>query len=316
MINKKSSLIFLLVVSVLLSGCFGLFGGGDKEIDHIEISAGKEGPIEPETSIILTVIGKAEDNSTITIEPEEDAWVLVTEDAGELVVDENNTATATFTAAEDFAGMATVKVEYEEFTDEIEIEVIQFIVEGVAAYSGIVDQGSISEEYHYEKSDNELDRDGVNPIDDARGYAEETAFSHWNWYGHWLAWNINVPEAGDYLLVIRYATKEESQYTNRTLAINGEEIYGEDDPVELPSTGGFAGYGAVDEWGYQVVDGITIEEPGDVEVKLTHAGVPEERKGTNMAWLALVSPANVVIDDDFIFEIEDRIGIERVEEAW
>lgn len=172
-------------------------------------------------------------------------------------------------------------------------------------------QGPGDEEQNYKNAPKDADQNGVNMVDGARGFAEGTAVSHWNWRGHWLKWNLNVPKAGDYALVICYATDEKSDSCLRTLKVNDKVIRGDDNPIRMTSTGGFASGGNVSQWGYQVADGITIEAAGEVSVVLTNAGTAGIRQGTNLAWIALVSPADTPLDDNFIRKIEEAIGVER-----
>ncbi|MGB4187547.1 MAG: hypothetical protein WBK33_07005, partial [Limnochordia bacterium] len=69
------------------------------------------------------------------------------------------------------------------------------------------------------------------------------------------------------------------------------------------------------QWGIKVVP-VNIKTAGEIELVLTHAGPPGERKGVNLAYIALVSPANVTIDDAFVLRIEQVLGVQRVEGFW
>lgn len=322
MIKRRIGLVVLLVVVMTLTGCFGFLKRTEKELDHICVSFPDDVEvIEKGTSVELNVVGRAEDESTVIFEPETVEWTFLPEGAGTLTPDTEAATKAVFTAATDFTGEVTVKVVADELDAEITFEVVEVFIFGSKAWRDGMEeealglQGPGDEEQNYKNVEQDSDKKGVQMIDGTRGYADGTAFSHWNWRGHWIKWNLNVTEPGDYALVIRYATKEDSEYTKRTLEINDVVIRGKDDPIELPSTGGFAGDGAVEQWGYQVVEGITIAEAGEISLVLTHAGTAGARKGTNLAWIALVSPASIRVDEDFLVRIEEVIGVERTD-AW
>ncbi|HKM18109.1 MAG: hypothetical protein GX228_03120 [Firmicutes bacterium] len=304
--RKAGSIVFLIVALVLV-GC-----AGDKELHSLVLIAGSSA-VEPNMSTVVTVSGAAADGSRVKIEPISEGWVLVTEAAGTLAPDPDDPGKAQFTAAAGYYGDAIVKYQYEGLEAEITLRVSELVIVGAKAWD-FVDQGPGDSSQNYLNSPNSDDHNGVRAIDDTRGYAANTAFSHWNWNGHWLKWKLDVPQAGEYALVLRYATKEDSQYTKRALTIDGEQVL--PGPIELPGTGGFAGSGAVDQWGYQVVRGINIEQAKEIELVLAHAGTPGERKGTNLAYLALVSPAEFAVDDDFLIRIEEAIGVERIKGAW
>lgn len=304
----RVGLALVMVLSLVLSGCFG-FLKPDKELAKLELNAAKN-MIEPGDANTLTVDGKAEDDSTVAVELTADAWKLVTEGAGKLEAKADNPNQAVFTAAEDFTGDVKVEVKLNDLNADVTFKVVVTEVKGVKA-------GDLKEQDGYQDSPNKDDHNGVRIVeDDQRGYAPGTVFTHWNWPGHWIKWEIEDVKAGEYALVLRYATSSAEEFTKRTLKVNGEEVRGADNPIELPTTGGFAGGGAVGDWSYQVVPGIKIEQDGKVELILTHAGTLGERKGTNLAYLALVSPAEFPIDDSFLLRIEKAIGVERTEGMW
>lgn len=320
MIKRKLGLVVLLVVVVTLTGCFGFLKRTEKELDHIFVSLPDDVEvIEKGTSVELNVVGRAEDESTVIFEPETVEWTFLPEDSGTLTPDNEASTKAVFTAAADFTGEVTVKVVADELEAEVTFKVTEVFIFGSKAWREDMEvlglQGPGDEEQNYKDAEKEDDRSGVNKIDGSRGYADGTAFSHWNWRGHWIKWNLNITEPGDYALVICYATDEKSDQSLRTLEMDKEVIRGDDNPIRLPSTGGFAAGGNVAQWGYQVVDGITIAEAGEISLVLTHAGTAGKRQGTNLAWIALVSPASICIDEDFLVRIEEAIGVERTD-AW
>lgn len=77
--------------------------------------------------------------------------------------------------------------------------------------------------------------------DDKAGVSGKT-FSHWGTKGHRLAWQINVPEAGRYHLVIRYSCPNAAE---RTLWVDGKALTGAAG-VRFPATGGYGS--SADEW--------------------------------------------------------------------
>lgn len=312
--RNKLGITLLLVVAVSLTGCFGFLKKdlADEELTGIALTVKSE-VVEPDESVTLTVIGVTAKGNKV-IEPEKEAWTLVTEAAGALQVNEKNTAEATFTANKDFEGTVKVKIQFEDFEDEVEFDVANIIATGARAYADLVAQGPGDYAQNYSNASNSDDHNGVKGMPGNRGYAEDTAFTHWNWPGHWLEYKLDNVEAGEYALVIRYATNQLLPYTQRTLKVNDEVIFGNDNPIQLEDTGGNGN--SPEEWGFHVVPGISIKETGDVSIILTHAGPEGERKGTNMAWIALVSPQNVTVDSKMIIKLEDAIGIERVEDFW
>lgn len=66
-----------------------------------------------------------------------------------------------------------------------------------------------------------------------------------------------------------------------------------------------------------VVPGIVIEQPGTIDLVMTHVGTAGTRQaGVNIAYLALVSPKDVVVDEAFLLKIEEKLNVERVEGFW
>lgn len=305
--RNKLQLVLIAALVLALTGCFGLINKEGK-LEQLQLKADNL-VVEPGDTVTLTVVGKDEKGRNVIIEPTTDSWSWTPEDAGVLEVDPQDPTKAEFTADENYIGEVTVKVVYEELEVELSITIEPIEILGVIAYKDLEEQDG------YLESPNSDDHQGVKPAPetDSRGYAYETVFTHWNWPGHWLKWKINVPKAGEYALVLRYATKESSPHTDRTLKINGEEIYGPDNPIVLPSTGDFGKDPS--QWGIKVVP-VNIKTAGEIELVLTHAGPPGERKGVNLAYIALVSPANVTIDDAFVLRIEQVLGVQRVEGFW
>jgi hypothetical protein len=64
------------------------------------------------------------------------------------------------------------------------------------------------------------------------------SLSDWNNKGHWIEWEVGVPEADDYILVVRYAT---ARNTIRALAVDGK-------PLPALRCGVAGGSNATDQW--------------------------------------------------------------------
>jgi len=91
------------------------------------------------------------------------------------------------------------------------------------------------------------------------------------------------------------------------LTIDGEEIV----TFEYAKTDSNKWGNEPQYWSFVVVPGITIDEAKTIELKLTPTAPPGKGESTALAYLALVSPPNVEIDEEFLLEIEQVLGIER-----
>lgn len=67
--------------------------------------------------------------------------------------------------------------------------------------------------------------------------------------GHWLEWTVNVPKAGDYRIVLKYASDCDS--TTRDLTIDGATPGNAFKTFVLPRTGGFCS--TRDDWAYYMI---------------------------------------------------------------
>ncbi|MEN6346841.1 MAG: hypothetical protein ABFE16_16175 [Armatimonadia bacterium] len=107
------------------------------------------------------------------------------------------------------------------------------------------------------------------------------AFSHWDAKGHWLTWQVTVPKAGRYLLVLRYcmptSAQREIQVDTGTPFVSG-----------FPGSGGFGGP-TNKEWIHYVVrtpdqHWLVLDlTAGTHTIKLTNA----DGRGMNLDYLAL-----------------------------
>ncbi len=112
--------------------------------------------------------------------------------------------------------------------------------------------------------------------------ADGTCFSHWDAPGHWLEWTLAAPQAGRYLLAVRYCAQTD---VCRSAAIDGESL-GE---FAFPATGGFSSERS--DWRHALLrdpDGkpLALElAAGDHTLRLTNA----DGNGMNVDYLLLLA---------------------------
>jgi len=312
-VRRKLELVLIVLLLVALTGCFGLLKPGNPE--ELDLKAEKSSIILGGTNT-LTVVGKDARGRSVAVEPAADAWSVEPADAGTITPDAKNPAEAVFKANEEFeGGEVTVKVTWEDLEAEITFEVKAVVITGVWAYNDIKDQDGA---YKTDPKVNPNHKDGARQAPEesegsgfARCYSTGAVFIDWLYGGHWISWDIDVPAAGEYALVLRYScplNDEDQQHRVRTLTIDGED-YGTFEFTKTPEN---RWGNEPKHWGVQVIPGITIEEAKTIELKLTHAG-PDGQAGqsTALAYLALVSPPDVEIDEEFLLEIEQKLCIER-----
>jgi hypothetical protein len=107
------------------------------------------------------------------------------------------------------------------------------------------------------------------------------AFSHWDAKGHWLSWQVAVPKAGKYLLVLRYCMPLSAQ---REVQVDDRAPF----VAVCPGTGGFGGP-VTNEWAHYVVHTpdqkwlVLDLTAGTHTIKLTNT----DGRGMNLDYLAL-----------------------------
>lgn len=113
--------------------------------------------------------------------------------------------------------------------------------------------------------------------------ADVRSFSHWDAVGHWLEWTLNAPEAGRYLIGLRYCAQTE---VRRAVALDGQSL-GE---FTFPATGGFSSERS--DWRHEVLRGsddepLVVElEAGAHTLRMTNA----DGNGMNLDYV-LLTPA-------------------------
>ena len=114
------------------------------------------------------------------------------------------------------------------------------------------------------------------------------SLSHWNDKGHWLEWEADVPEAGEYFLVVRYATPENAM---RVITLDGKPL----PALRCAASGGY-GSDVEDDWAFAVL----AEESGKpMPLRLSpgpHQVRMENPNGTGLnldyfEWIAKAAPA-------------------------
>ena len=106
------------------------------------------------------------------------------------------------------------------------------------------------------------------------------AFSHWDNEGHWLSWQLDVPAAGEYLLVVRYCSPNSVQ----------REVQMDDLPARKQTYAGTGGFGSsAGDWAHGAVVGddgqplLWTLKPGRHTIKMTNV----DGRGMNVDYVAL-----------------------------
>lgn len=114
--------------------------------------------------------------------------------------------------------------------------------------------------------------------------ADGTCFSHWDDPGHWIEWAMTAPEAGRYMLVLRYCAMESAR---REVSLDGSTL-GE---FAFPATGGFSS--TANDWTHDVLRGrdgepLVLElAAGEHRLRMTNT----DGNGMNVDYLLLTPEA-------------------------
>lgn len=121
-------------------------------------------------------------------------------------------------------------------------------------------------------------------------------FSHWDYSGHWLEWEIQVPEVGLYLPLAMYATG--NHLVERQLYVDGELLA----DLVFWTTDDFRTY----RLGY--FEPVTLAA-GAYRVRLLVSANEGEHAGINLAWFAFASPEIFALEDDeIVAKIDQLLG--------
>ncbi len=280
--KNRLVVLFVMLIAITLVGC---------KDEAIELYVEGSTLVKPGNQVVLTAVA-AED---VTLK-----WSLSNPDIGILAIPPENSNQAIFTANPGVFGRVEVTVTDFADSKSVELLIADLTIAGERGWNFARQSG------------------GEVQSPDNRGYGPNTVISHWNYGGHWLEWDINIPKADEYMLLIRYATKRDPHLTKRELKVNGETVI----PVMMfKNTGGYAGplegssTAEVAQWETAVFPGIYLDE-GVAAIRLTHIGdEPTGSNGTNVAYIAFVSP-NIEIIDDMLLIIENSIGVQRELGHW
>lgn len=118
--------------------------------------------------------------------------------------------------------------------------------------------------------------------------------SHWDYTGHWLEWEIDVPADGIYIPAMMYGTGNDQ--VARQLSVDGEPVL----DMVVFTTGDFRTYNI----GYYDIVTLTA---GKHIIRITNTAPEGQHAGINPAWIAFL-PLEVLLelDDAAIIETIDK----------
>lgn len=118
--------------------------------------------------------------------------------------------------------------------------------------------------------------------------------SHWDYTGHWLEWEVDVPEDGVYLTFAMYGTG--NHLVDRQLIIDGEPVL----DLLFWTTDDFRTY----KLGF--FDPVTLTA-GKHRVRLLVSANEGEHAGINLAWFAFATPEIFALEDAEIVAAIDQV---------
>lgn len=125
----------------------------------------------------------------------------------------------------------------------------------------------------------------VSKVGGRPGASGECLTSH-NDKGHWLEWKVEVAEAGDYELTLRYAGGRKWT-VGREVTVNGKSPAGWD-KLSLPTTGGFGR--AESEWKNITLPGTVKLEKGSNVIRINNLGAADGDGAANLDLLWFGKP--------------------------
>lgn len=299
----RTKLVVLIVVAILLSGCFG-GSNVERKLDSIILSAGIQNIVEPGETIKITAGGKAETGHNMAVEP---VWSLDDETKGTLT--QGNPAE--FTAAADASGTVTITATVDDVSEDITLTIAVMEMTNVVARWG------------WEPNDyGGPDGQEVRATDEGvfrGGYSSEYFFIGYNDPGQWVEWDMAIPEAGKYRLVVRYSTHADPSFVRRNFTLRevGEDLANAyiDETYDLPS-------GRVDndsddkdndEWMFYLSDILELKE-GEQSLRMKFVDNPDDESNqfSNVLMVAFVAadPEEAMFDEaEYIAELDGSLGL-------
>ncbi len=146
------------------------------------------------------------------------------------------------------------------------------------------------------------------------GYSRDLFFVGFDDPGQWVEWNMVIPEAGQYRLIIRYSTHEEPQFVRRNfkLRLAGEDIEAAyiDETYDLAT--GRVGSDE-DRWMFFASDLLELKA-GEHSLRMEYIFNPDEddRQFSNVVMVGFVSvdPVATVLDQEqYIEALDNFLGL-------
>lgn len=285
MFRNKFAIVILLVIALALTGCFKKSDPNELKSIAIDILSEDVVTVEEEESKIV-LIGKTQaiklkavgrNAKGQPLELKDIKWSVSDEAVGKL--DSDNKEEVTFTGAGQ-GGKLTVTVEGEKdisaSVDLVALELIHGLVPG----------------YPFKDQADGFTAGNLAGNQDPRGYPLEKIASSWNDTGHWIEWEISVPEDGEYFFVMRFAVAQgPGEPRLRDLKLMDGENVKEVllDRIELhPIEGISTSFGRQAEgWDFYISEEPIALTKGDNQV-FRMENIGGDREGVNVAWLGFV----------------------------
>ncbi len=129
-------------------------------------------------------------------------------------------------------------------------------------------------------------------------------FVGWDTAGTWIEWEIDVPTAGDYVFVVRYATHNTSDVKRSfSIRLADGEPYAAIDVIDFPKGGG---YGR-EEWLVKIVEPTVTLKAGKNVVRLESLPTDQEYTGMNIVNFGFIAADQLPLDADKVIELVDTV---------
>ena len=147
------------------------------------------------------------------------------------------------------------------------------------------------------------------------GYSRDLFFVGFDDPGQWVEWNMNIPEAGQYRLIIRYSTHEAPKFVRRNfkLRLAGEDIEAAYIDVTYDLATGRVGTDE-DRWMFYVSDLLELKAGENILRMEYILNTDEEdtRQFSNVLMIGFVAvdPAGELLDqEDYIKALDKALGL-------